>query len=165
MLFRLSKFLVILLIIFSNNIIFSKEAITCFTPIQTCRSKLIEFIKNTDNELKVAVFTLTNSDIAKALIDAKKRNVKIRIILDDRMSIGVGSKLKILRDNGIEIKTDKSNQYMHHKYVISDNTKLLNGSYNFSNNSEKNWENFNITNDKELVDQYSRNFEILWNSF
>ena len=165
MLFQLSKFLVILLIIFNNTIVFSKETTTCFTPIQNCRSKLIEFIKNTDNELKIAVFTLTNSEIAKTLIDAKKRNVKIRIILDDRMSVGVGSKLKILKDNGIEIKTDKSNQYMHHKYIISDNIKLLNGSYNFSNNSEKNWENFNITDDKELVDSYSNNFDILWNSF
>ncbi len=156
---------VILSLVLINSSVWAAEYTVCFTPQQECRSKLIKLINETDKELKIAVFTLTNVEVSNAIIAAKKRGVDIKIILDNKMSVGRGSKLEELKASSIIIKTDKSHNYMHHKYIISDNKKLLSGSYNFSNNAERNWENFTISNDVELIKIYSNNFDTLWNKF
>ena len=156
----MSKFIFLILVLISSNI-WAAEYTVCFTPQQECRSKLINLINSTDKELKIAVFTLTNLEVSNAIISAKNRGVDVRIILDNKMSLGRGSKLEELKSSKIQIKTDKSHNYMHHKYIISDGKKLLSGSYNFSNNAERNWENFTISNDQELIKIYDSNFELL----
>ena len=52
---------------------------------------------------------------------------------------------------------------MHHKFAISDNKLLLNGSYNWTRSaSTENNENISITNDLRLVSLFQNEFERLW---
>ena len=121
MLFRLSKFLVILLIIFSNNIIFSKEAITCFTPIQTCRSKLIEFIKSKENKtiifikenLEVPSFSESlSSTLLKKIADLEKNNINQRL---------QKSKKKIVKNKSLKKRKKRKSVFDKHKIKIFKN--------------------------------------------
>ena len=52
---------------------------------------------------------------------------------------------------------------MHHKFAISDNKLLLNGSYNWTKSaSTENNENIAVTNDINLVKSFQKEFERLW---
>ena len=52
---------------------------------------------------------MTDDDVADALIDAKKRKVKIRIITDNQQAAGKGADAARLEaDHGIPYKTDNT---------------------------------------------------------
>jgi phosphatidylserine/phosphatidylglycerophosphate/cardiolipin synthase-like enzyme len=52
---------------------------------------------------------------------------------------------------------------MHNKFVIVDDTKLITGSCNFTNDAEnKNCENVIVTDIPELVAAYVKEFDKLW---
>ncbi len=52
---------------------------------------------------------------------------------------------------------------MHHKFAILDGRAAVTGSYNWTLESEeKNYENFVILHDREQLEAYRREFELLW---
>jgi phosphatidylserine/phosphatidylglycerophosphate/cardiolipin synthase-like enzyme len=54
---------------------------------------------------------------------------------------------------------------MHHKFALFDNETLLNGSFNWTRSaSDVNQENILITQDAELVEKFSRQFDYLQTS-
>ena len=55
---------------------------TCFTPGQDCTSKIIKVINSANSSILVQAYQFTSFQIAKALVNTKKRHVKIEIILD-----------------------------------------------------------------------------------
>jgi phosphatidylserine/phosphatidylglycerophosphate/cardiolipin synthase-like enzyme len=138
----------------------------CFSPKNDCRSKIISLIDNTKSTLDIAIFSLTSDEITAAIISAKERHVHIRLIMDKQQSKIRGGDYILLKNSGVNIKLDNTSGYMHNKYVISDNTYILTGSYNFTANAEKrNFENFIISNDLELVNEFNKNFTEMWELF
>lgn len=54
---------------------------------------------------------------------------------------------------------------MHNKIGIVDGKVLITGSFNWTDNAEKdNQENLLIIANKSLIDQYAKHFEVLWNA-
>lgn len=67
---------------------------------------------------------------------------------------------------GIAVRTDNSSFYMHHKFVIIDNTRLLNGSFNWTRQAVTgNQENLLVTSDSQLVCLYKERFAKLWRQY
>lgn len=54
---------------------------TCFTPGGNCAQQIINAINHENNSVLVQAYQLTSADIAKALVDAKRRGVTVKIIL------------------------------------------------------------------------------------
>lgn len=90
------------------------------------------FLRSAQRTLDICVFNITDNDIAKCVIDAKKRGVKIRVITDDANSVSRGSDIEYLGNYDIECRLDNSPSHMHNKFAIVDGCKLLNGSYNWT---------------------------------
>uniref|UniRef100_K1P9V8 Mitochondrial cardiolipin hydrolase n=1 Tax=Magallana gigas TaxID=29159 RepID=K1P9V8_MAGGI len=66
----------------------------------------------------------------------------------------------------IAVRTDNSSFYMHHKFVIIDNTRLLNGSFNWTRQAiTGNQENLLVTSDSQLVCLYKERFAKLWRQY
>ena len=68
---------------------------------------------------------------------------------------------------GIPIKTnDQIRNLMHNKFVVIDNSVVITGSFNWSNQAVNyNQENILIIENKILAERYSNEFNKLWNKF
>ncbi len=136
---------------------------TYFSPKGGAVDYIIKFINKTQVDLDIAVYSLTHDQIANAIIDAKNRGVKIRILVDSLQAKGLGSDDDLLESNGVDLRRDTQSGLMHHKFAISDQKALGFGSFNWTLNAEtKNMENWNVCRIKYVIENYQREFEKLW---
>ena len=75
------------------------------------------------------------------------------------------SKVTSLIQEGIQVKVLSGKDYgvMNHRFAILDGKKVVTGSFDWSEASEKwNYENIVIISDSEVADSYQKEFERLW---
>lgn len=137
---------------------------SCFSPKEDCAQKLISFINSAEKTLDIAIFSITHSEITNAIIAAKERGVVLRMVVDKAQAAGVKSKTKELTAARIPLKIGRASGTMHDKYSIVDGVILQTGSFNYSTSAvSKNTENQIYLTDKDAIQRYQDNFEILWN--
>ena len=107
-------------------------------------------------EILVQSYSFTSKPIAKALIDAKKRGVKIDTVLDKSNATAKYSAAAFLYNAGIPVLIDDKHAIAHNKIMIIDRQILITGSFNFTAAAEnKNAENLLvIKGNQKLTDQY-----------
>ncbi len=143
----------------------SDNCTVCFTPGGDCRSLILERINSAKRSIDLAIYTITNRELANALLSAHKRGVKVRIISDNSTAQSRDSKAQFLYDSGVGVRYDGFG-LMHHKFAVFDGTSFLTGSYNWSNSAEsRNNENIIIIDDTELARIFSEEFERMWRKF
>lgn len=125
---------------------------------------IIPLINNSQRYIYIPTFLITNKDILNALINAKKRGVDIKIIVDALNASVHHSKHKELRDSGILVKTENYAGKMHSKSMIIDDMYTVIGSMNFSYSGEnKNDENLIVIKNSEITGFYKKFFLYQWN--
>ncbi|XP_062593336.1 uncharacterized protein LOC134254821 [Saccostrea cucullata] len=129
-------------------------------------SKLFKYLHEAVYSLDVCVFVITCTDLADLLIQAAGRGVCVRVITDCEQVDIPGSQIWKLRSQGIAVRTDDSSFFMHHKFVIIDNKKLLNGSFNWTRQAiTGNQENLLVTSEPKVLHQYKERFSFLWRQY
>ena len=130
-------------------------------------NNIIEKLESAKTSLDIAMYALTNIQLINTIMKCYNNKVKIRIILDYKMTKKFSYFLKELLENNILIKTnDNEEETMHHKFAIIDNKYIFNGSLNWSENGvTKNHENILFLENEQIVKQFSIQFEELWNKF
>jgi hypothetical protein len=98
--------------------------------------EIIALIEGAKTHIYFAVYTFTLTDIAEALVAAKKRGVDVRGITDSGQSAEKFSEpvMKILAEGGVPMVVEKhagSNGIMHIKMIVTDKAYAL-GSYNWT---------------------------------
>ncbi|MCB0845448.1 MAG: DUF1669 domain-containing protein, partial [Bacteroidetes bacterium] len=74
-----------------------------------------------------------------------------------------GSDIEKFTKAGIEVKVDRTESHMHHKFAIYDRKYVLTGSYNWTRSAAtSNQENILVTSDQEVVKKYMSEFDRLW---
>ena len=145
-----------------------------FAPGDACLHRIVHRFGACRRTADVCVFTITDDRITRAILDAHRRGVRVRILSDNEKQHDAGSDLHKFRAEGIPVKTDDMraaaepglNGHMHHKFAIFDGTRLLNGSYNWTRGAaDVNYENVVDTADAKLVAAFAAEFERLWNRF
>ncbi len=135
-----------------------------FSPGTACLERIIHRFKAARRTVDVCVFTITDDRIARAMLDAHRRGVKLRLITDNDKAYDLGSDIREFEAAGISTKIDRTHAHMHHKFAIFDGTRLLNGSYNWTRSAaEVNEENLVDTGDPDLVEAFAAEFKKLWN--
>lgn len=141
------------------------DSAVAFSPGSECLDRILAFVQRSLRTLDVCVFTITDDRIARELIDARKRRVKVRLVTDDEKALDLGSDIERLGDCGIEVAVDREG-HMHHKFAISDQASLLTGSYNWTRGAaEANHENIIVTAESRLVLPFVGEFERLWTRY
>ncbi|GAI44901.1 unnamed protein product, partial [marine sediment metagenome] len=102
-----------------------------FSPQGGIAEEIIKQIDNAQEYIDIAIYSFTYEPIAEAIIRAKNRGVKIRILMDKGQSQGKSSKYKFLLDNDIVVIQDRHTGIMHNKIAIIDGRILFTGSYNW----------------------------------
>ena len=104
---------------------------------------------------------LTN-DVNEAVISAA-RGVKIRTISDNDKGFDPGSDMHRLHAAQIPVRMDTSPNHMHHKFAVFDGKIVVSGSYNWTRSAaEHNEENIVVTNNRQIVQAFGKQFEHLW---
>jgi len=126
--------------------------------------RFLSYLKSASKTLDICVFTITDDRISSAIEDAHRSGIKVRIITDDECMTQNGSDIKRLASEGIPTKTDHSKAHMHHKFAVLDGQLLVNGSFNWTRQASiENCENVMITNNKDFVSAFARQFDAMWN--
>ena len=150
-------------LLYSNEM--SVKASSYFSPGKNCLNRICRFISETKKKIDICVFTITDDRITSKIEEALTKGIHIRIISDNTKSEDRGSDLDRLRGTGIECRFDKTSAHMHHKFAISDNDLLLNGSYNWTRSAcTENNENILVSNNAKLVQSFQNEFNRLWDS-
>ena len=140
-----------------------QPAEACFSPGETCLRQIVHRFATARRTADVCVFTITDDRITRALLDAHRRGVRLRLITDNEKAFDAGSDVERIRAAGVPTLVDRTPYHMHHKYAIFDGVRLLNGSYNWTRGAANdNEENVVDTGDPKLVAAFRQHFERLW---
>jgi len=153
-----------------------------FSPDDHPKTKLIELINKASKKIHAAVYMLTDKQIAHALIEAKKRNIDVKIIVDKSSMDSSFGKGKLLKQHKIqtlvfktrrrlpamagrhpkaESKSTWGTPLMHNKFALIDNT-VWTGSFNWTKSAnERNEENVYLTDNIAVYKRYEERFEVL----
>ena len=100
-----------------------------------------------------------SAPIAKALVAAHERGVRVEAILDKTNLTDKYTNAPYLAKAGIPIKIDSAHAIAHNKVMIIDNDIVVSGSFNFTKAAEeRNAENLLIIHSKELSARYLGNW-------
>lgn len=134
-----------------------------FSPGDHCLNAIIAQITKAKKSLNICVFTISDDRITQAIKMAHRRGVKVRILTDNEKLLDKGSDIRELALSGISVRIDNTANHMHHKFALLDNQTVLTGSYNWTRSAAMyNHENLLVTNDPQIVNDFSREFDKLW---
>jgi phosphatidylserine/phosphatidylglycerophosphate/cardiolipin synthase-like enzyme len=133
---------------------------TCFSPAETCDQKLITLIDSTRSTLDIAIYSITHAGITNAILAAKNRGVRVRMVVDRLEARGNSSSVPQLQSGGVNLKIGNFRGIMHDKFSIADGKMLETGSYNYSANATaNNAENQLYLTEINVISRYQTNFD------
>ena len=122
-------------------------------------------IEESKFSIKVAVAWFTNKELLGSLKEKLKQGCKVEVIIsDDIVNRRLPSKEFISNGGSIYVLSSQTGRFLHEKFALFDDLKVITGSYNWTNFAEyKNHESVIISGDPSLVKQYSARFTNLKN--
>jgi phosphatidylserine/phosphatidylglycerophosphate/cardiolipin synthase-like enzyme len=110
--------------------------------------------------LKIAVYELNSEIITEAIIEAKRRGVKVQVVTDDRSIEQEGFTFGQLVNAAIPLVTDSSrSSIMHDKFAIIDDKIVWTGSWNFTDGATyRNNENEIVLESPQIASVYKEKF-------
>jgi len=131
-----------------------------FSPRGGAQQAIVDVIGQAKESVLVQAYSFTSSPIAKALLEAHKRGVKVEVVLDKGQRTARYSGATFLRNVGIPVWIDAKHAIAHNKVMVIDGATVITGSFNFTKAAEeKNAENLLIIQDQGLARLYTQNWE------
>lgn len=170
----------------TSQISFEREESLFITEV------LENLIKSAQRQVHVAMYIFTSFNLCEALKEVQRRGVKVYVIVDHSMEAASGSQVHKMRSALINVKIH-SRSTMHHKFCLIDAPSrdkmeifsaideagndsrnrivfpkhglLITGSLNWTGEAlSNNFENFIVTSDKKLINDYQYFFYDCWNN-
>jgi phosphatidylserine/phosphatidylglycerophosphate/cardiolipin synthase-like enzyme len=130
-----------------------------FSPKGGTADAVVRALDQSTNSVLVQAYSFTSAPIAKALVEAHRRGVQVRVILDHSQRTEKYSEADFLKNSGILTLIDARHAIAHNKIMILDGYVILTGSFNFTKAAEEhNAENLLVINDPILARQYVENW-------
>jgi hypothetical protein len=112
-----------------------EETIPCnwevyFSPHGGCTEAIVKELNQAKSTVLVQDCTFTSAPIAKSLVDAHRRNVKLEVILDKSERSDQYSSATFFSNNGIPVKIDAAHAIAHNKVMVIDGETVITGSFN-----------------------------------
>ncbi|MGE5581466.1 MAG: phospholipase D family protein [Bacillota bacterium] len=137
-----------------------------FSPQGGITDMIVKELNSAKSSIEVQAYSFTSPPIAKALVDAEKRGVKVRVIVDKSQKTEKYSIVTYLTNAGVPVHIDTGFAIAHSKIMIVDQINVITGSFNFTKSAEeRNAENCLILRgNKELADLYMKNWQWRWDA-
>jgi mitochondrial cardiolipin hydrolase len=138
-----------------------------FSDQDRIADRIIAAVNRARNSLDIAVYSITQPDIAATIQQAHARGVRVRIVSDAQQSNDYHSEIGFFRSHGIAVRLSGGfrgqRSYMHNKFAVFDNKLVETGSYNWTTSaSSYNYENAIFIEDPEVAARYEKEFQHLW---
>ena len=102
-----------------------------FSPHGGSTDAIIRELNNAKNTVLVQAYSFTSAPIAKALLNAHKRRVRVEVILDKSKRTQNYSPATFLYNQGIPVKIDSQHAIAHNKVMIIDGDTVITRSFEF----------------------------------
>ena len=128
-------------------------------------AELVTFIDEAGSTIDGAAYKLDLHEIADALVRAKDRGVRVRLVTDSESlarhaDAESPTAFDILQDAGIPVVGDERSGLMHNKFVVRDGESVWTGSWNMTEGGTyRNDNNAVVVHSPELAAAYESEFE------
>lgn len=141
------------------------------------QERISQEIGTAKREVVVAMYQFTSTQLAEALVRAKKRGIPVRVLVDGVQASDAGrfaAAIKALEHGGVEVRYvyadgqkkkggSGSRPRFHHKFCVIDGERAITGSYNWTVQGDTdNHENLLILSQKDVARKYLDRFEEVW---
>jgi phosphatidylserine/phosphatidylglycerophosphate/cardiolipin synthase-like enzyme len=131
-----------------------------FSPHGGCTDAIVKELNKAQKTVFLQAYSFTSAPIAKALLNAHKRGVKVEVILDKSQRTEKYSSATFFFNAGIPVKIDAQHAIAHNKVMVIDGETVITGSFNFTKAAEeKNTENLLVIRDNKLAERYIKNWQ------
>ena len=131
-----------------------------FSPRGGAQQAIVDTIGQAKESVYVQAYSFTSTPIAKALVDASRRGVKVEAILDKSQRKATYTGATFLKNEGIPVWIDDKHAIAHNKVMVIDEDIVITGSFNFTKAAEeKSAENLLIIRDASLAKIYLTNWK------
>jgi phosphatidylserine/phosphatidylglycerophosphate/cardiolipin synthase-like enzyme len=132
-----------------------------FSPKGGCTEAVVTELGEARQTVLVQAYSFTSTSIAKALVEAHKRGVKITVILDKSNRKDNYSAADFIAHADIPCFIDAQHAIAHNKVMLIDGRTIITGSFNFTKAAEtSNAENLLVIHDHpKLFASYEANFK------
>lgn len=153
---------------------FVMGAVLCTPPVQaaavavafspgtgelTAENLVLDTIQGARRSIRLAAYSFTSTSIANALIDAKRRGIDVKLVMDESNQAAKYGP-SFFRNAGIPIRVSIRYAIMHNKFMVVDGVTVQTGSFNYTNAaSDKNAENVIVVRDSSAL---AKNYESEW---
>ena len=123
--------------------------------------QLVAAINGVQRTLDIAAYEFNLPTLTRAVLDARARGVRVRIVTDNDAGIGDDdTTLTQLRQAGIPIVDDQRSALMHNKFMILDGITVWTGSWNYTiNDTYRNNNNALVLRSRQAVQSYQAEFD------
>ncbi len=144
-----------------------------FSPAGGAEQAIVAALDQARSSIDVAMYSFTSRVLARALLRARKRRVRIRVLLDGNDESEYSKGFYLLR-HGIDLRYTRGRRrrgkkvsygLMHNKFAVIDRYLVFTGSYNWTASAEKyNCENLLRLESSGLAARYAQEFDRLWST-
>ena len=133
---------------------------------QNIQSRIEKSISDSRRSISIAVAWMTNKELLGRLTDKLENNCIVEIIIsDDSQNRRLDYRQFIQKGGTVKVLRRETGKFLHHKFAIFDNRKILAGSYNWTYSAETYNHEFIVESEEErLVKQFQICFNNLINS-
>jgi phosphatidylserine/phosphatidylglycerophosphate/cardiolipin synthase-like enzyme len=132
-----------------------------FSPTGGATDAVVREVHAATQQILVQAYSFTSAPIAKALVEAHKRGVKVLVVLDKSNETQQYSAATFLVNAGMRPLIDDQHAIAHSKVMVIDSATIITGSFNFTKKAEEsNVENLLVIKEApELVQAYEANVQ------
>jgi hypothetical protein len=127
------------------------------------RKEIIHLLEKANSEVLIAMAWFTSRELFETLLDCRKRNVNVELVLLDNAInwMYYAPDFNRLIEAGGIIRVARADiGQMHHKFCVIDSETAITGSYNWTYYAERyNKENIIITDERDIVFSFSTEFQ------
>lgn len=132
-------------------------------PSPAMEKAVLAFIGSAQKTLDVCLYDLDLPDVARALLDAKRKGVKVRVILADdnaEKAYAISGHLKEMEKEKMLTLAHNRSGLMHNKFMVADGEHVLTGSCNITRTGTRFNDNHMIVLEStDLAENYTKEWE------
>lgn len=127
---------------------------------------VVKVIDSARESLRLAGYSFTSPAVVKALMDAKRRGVDVKVLVDDKGNRGASNlaAMRLIDGAGVPMRVISAYAIHHDKYIVVDGKTTETGSFNFSQAAARsNSENVLVVwNDPVVAARYLKHWASRW---
>jgi len=144
----------------------SEQAINCrvipeFSSRDNIAQAVLQAIRSTEKRITLALYGFNNRQFADELVKLARRDAAVQLKVDSAKSSEkkTGQLIQMLQSAGVRVQTVAPDGRNHNKFAVIDGSRVLTGSYNWTQKAESNWENLLIIDCPELAQRYEAEWD------